>query len=304
MPDKPAPRHAYLIAAHEKPAQLKILLGLLDDPRNDIYIHIDSKARGFFEDELRAAAPNSRMAFCPLRLDARWGDPLFINVINFLLSHAIAEEHSYYHLLSGADLPLKPQSEIHAFFQAHAGEEFVDFDRELIDETMLLQRIGRWNLRRPVRPFDKALFRAVEPLWLGAQKLFGVNRLKGCGVTFQKGAVWFSITHDCAVYALQEAWKYRGYYDYSVCADELWLQTVLVDSPFMAKRAYMGYGDEGAATMRYVDWSRGGRSPRVLTSADYTALKNSALLFARKFDEAVDGEIIRLIADDVRQTGK
>ncbi len=304
MPEKPAARHAYLIAAHEKPAQLKTLLGLLDDPKNDIYIHIDRKARGFSEDELRAAAPKSRMAFCPIRLDARWGDPLFINAINFLLSHAVAEEHSYYHLLSGADLPLKPQSEIHAFFQAHAGEEFVDFDRETVDQAMLLQRIGRWNPRRPVRPLGKALYHAVEPLWLGAQKLLGVNRLKGCGVTFQKGAVWFSITHACAVYALREAWKYRGFYKDSVCADELWLQTVLVNSPFMGKRAYMGFGDECAATMRYVDWSGGGRSPRVLTSADYPALKESGMLFARKFDEAVDGEIIRIIAHDVLTDGK
>ena len=67
----------------------------------------------------------------------------------------------------------------------------------------------------------------------------------------------------------------------------------------MAKRAYRGFGDEGAATMRYVDWSGGGRSPRVLTGADYGALKQSGMLFARKFDEAVDGEIIRRIAGDV-----
>ena len=213
MPENKTSRHAYLIAAHEKPAQLKLLLSLLDHPQNDIYIHIDSKAKGFSEDELRAAAPRSRVSVHPIRLDARWGDELFINAINFLLSHAIAVDHAYYHLLSGADLPLKPQSEIHAFFALHAGKEFVDFDREPIDPDMLLQRIGRWHLRQPVGPLKKKLFRVIEPLWLDAQKLLGVNRLKGCDVAFQKGAVWFSITHECAIYALKEAWKYRRYYE-------------------------------------------------------------------------------------------
>ena len=36
-------RHAYLIIAHDKPRQLEILLSLLDDPRNDVYLHLDSR---------------------------------------------------------------------------------------------------------------------------------------------------------------------------------------------------------------------------------------------------------------------
>ena len=43
-------RHAYLIIAHDKPRQLEILLSLLDDPRNDVYLHLDSRfvARAYF----------------------------------------------------------------------------------------------------------------------------------------------------------------------------------------------------------------------------------------------------------------
>jgi len=299
MPNESTPRHAYLITAHEKPEQLNTLLGLLDDAQNDIYLHIDSKAKGFSEEAMRAAAPNSRVFFAP-RQDARWGDEGFIDVITSLLTMATAQEHAYYHLLSGADLPLQSQQKIHAFFAAHAGQEFVAFDAETVDEGMLRQRIGRWQLRRPVQPLAKKLFRVAEPLWLDLQKLLKVDRLKNSTIVFQKGAVWFSITHSLAVFALKELPNYRAYYEKSVCADELWLQTILANSPFMEKRACMGFDDEGAATMRYVDWSLGGRSPRVLTGADYDALKHSGMLFARKFDEAVDGEIVRRIAGDVR----
>lgn len=36
-------RFAYLIMAHNEPEVFKILLHLLDDERNDIYVHIDKK---------------------------------------------------------------------------------------------------------------------------------------------------------------------------------------------------------------------------------------------------------------------
>ena len=302
MPQEHTLRHAYLIAAHDKPAQLRTLLSLLNHPDNDIYLHIDRKATGFSESELRAAAPLSRVFFAP-RLDARWGDEVFIDVIVSLLRMASTEEHAYYHLLSGADLPLQSQDEIHDFFAAHAGQEFVDFDRETVDAAMLRQRIGRWHMRQPVRPFAKKLYRVMEACWLDLQKLLRVDRLKHCPAVFQKGAVWFSITHACAVYALRQVDQSRTFYRRSVCADELWLQTALAGSPFMEKRAFPGFGDECAATMRFVDWSDGGRSPRVLRNEDYAALMESNMLFARKFDEAKDSEIIRRIAEYI-QTGR
>lgn len=40
-------RHAFLIMAHNHFDFLKILLKRLDDPRNDIYLHVDRKAADF-----------------------------------------------------------------------------------------------------------------------------------------------------------------------------------------------------------------------------------------------------------------
>ena len=38
-------KHAYLIIAHKNLCQLKVLINLLDDPRNDIFVFIDKKAQ-------------------------------------------------------------------------------------------------------------------------------------------------------------------------------------------------------------------------------------------------------------------
>ena len=292
-------RHAFLITAHSKKEQLKNLLSLLDDPAHDIYLHIDQKARDFTEQELSACAPHSRVFFAP-RQDARWGSEVFIDVIVSLVSMACREEHAFYHLLSGVDLPLRPLDEVRAYFEAHAGEEFVSFERETAKPQVIEGRIGHYCWQKPVQPFLRKLDRHLSPVFARMQKLVGINRIKHAPVSFQKGGVWFSITHALAQYIAQTMPQYRAYYRFSSCADEIWLQTLVANSPFMEKRAYMGWDDELAATMRYVDWTGGGASPRTLTSADYDMLIGSGMLFARKFDDAVDADIIQRISDHVR----
>lgn len=301
MPQNAA-RHAYLITAHDKPEQLKLLLSLLDDSNNDLYLHIDKKAAGIQNSDLAGAITKASIQFVP-RLDARWGSEVFIDAIASLLREAVKTEHAYYHLLSGVDLPLKPQEEIRAFFAEHAGKEFVAFDQKSADQRVLVQRLGRYSFRRPVGPYALRVYKRFEPLWNKLQSALGVNRIKRCPVVFQKGAVWFSITHAFALYVLEQFPHYRPYYRHSVCADEIWLQTILVNSPFMERRSFSGWDDELAATMRYVDWSDGGRSPKVLVSEDYAALISSGALFARKFDQAVDGAVIDRIALFVRSRG-
>lgn len=61
-------------------------------------------------------------------IDVRWGDISLIQVEFFLFKTAYCKgNYSYYHLISGSDLPLKTQDEIHAFFDAHYPTEFIGF---------------------------------------------------------------------------------------------------------------------------------------------------------------------------------
>jgi len=291
-------RHAYLITAHNKKAQLLNLLRLLNDPQNDIYIHIDKKAQNISDEELRVAVPDCRVAFVP-RLDSRWGSEAFIDAIVSLVALASAEEHAFYHLLSGVDLPLKSQQEIRDFFNAHMGQEFVSFERETAKPHVIEGRIARYHWQKPMHPFLRRLDRRLSPLSARLQQLVGINRIKRAPVVFQKGGVWFSITHALAQYIVEQMPRYRDYYRHSSCADEIWLQTLVANSPFMERRAFMGFDDELAATMRYVDWNVSGASPRTLTGADYDMLMQSGMLFARKFDEAVDADVIRRISEAI-----
>ena len=56
-------KHAYLIKAHHQFALLRKLLMLLDDERNDIYIHIGMDVR-FEREELKGVVKKICFAFC------------------------------------------------------------------------------------------------------------------------------------------------------------------------------------------------------------------------------------------------
>ena len=90
-------RHAYLIIAHNEPEILRILLSLLDDERNDVYLHIDKKASFDFTN---LKAVKSRLYILPVHIDARWGDFSLVEIELLLLKEAYSNgSYSYYHLL-------------------------------------------------------------------------------------------------------------------------------------------------------------------------------------------------------------
>lgn len=65
-------KNAYCILAHNEPDILKILVSLLDDENNDIYIHLDKKASCFDEKNIIDVAKMSKVMFIPRR-NIGWG---------------------------------------------------------------------------------------------------------------------------------------------------------------------------------------------------------------------------------------
>lgn len=110
-------KHAYMIIAHNEFDLLEILVRLLDDPRNDIYIHIDAKVKDFDFKSFQALTQYSRLRFTPRRISATWGDFSLVNTELLLLQTAVAGEdpaqpYAYYRLISGVDLPIKSNDDL------------------------------------------------------------------------------------------------------------------------------------------------------------------------------------------------
>ena len=284
-------RHAYLIIAHAQWDQLERLLRLLDHPDNDLYIHIDRKARDCPTDRLRAAVRSSGVEIVQ-RYRIYWGSFEMVEATLLLLEMARRRGYGYYHLLSGMDMPTRPQAEIHAFFAQNAGKEFVEFstdasreaNREVGRRARLYHLFMHFSRRFRLRPLNWA-FRQADRACLLVQMLLGVDRLRRFpGLEVRYGSSWFSITDDLAACVLERSDWIRAVFRFANSADELFLQTVVHNTPFRDRLYHPEYDGSCLANQRLVDWKRGRNgSPYTFRLEDFDQIRASGCMFARKF---------------------
>ena len=109
-------------------------------------------------------------------------------------------------------------------------------------------------------------------------------------VKLKYGSQWFSITHELAEYVIKKEDWINKYFKYTLCSDELFLQTLVYNSKFKDKLYKKEMNDDYTSCMRYIDWKRGG--PYTFREEDFKELINSERIFARKFSSKVDNQII------------
>lgn len=295
-------KHAYLIMAHNEPYILEKLLKLIDDERNDIYIHIDKKWKDFSFEYFAKIVKKSKLYYTK-RLDVRWGTYKQIECELLLWeTSSNNNKYEYYHLLSGVDMPLCTQDIIHQYFKEHQGKEFICFDfhdkvLNTVEDRIKYYHFFIKNKRSSnirVKIFSQKLYTRS----LKIQQRFGVNRIKNLNLTVRKGANWVSITDNLVKYILKRKKQIRKIFKDSLCADEVFLQTLVYNSDFY--KNLINYTDNDiVAIKRYIDWNRGG--PYCFKSIDFNELISSNCFFARKFSTKVDIDIIDKIYNYVKE---
>lgn len=285
-------KHAYLIAAHHQIELLKVQLSLLDDDRNDIYLHIDLRCSEFDEDDIRKSVKKSNIYFIRRR-KVSWGGFSQIRLELDLLKSAIDGKYDYYHLISGVDMPIKTQDEIHEFFKKNDGKEFISFDY-VLDLDDINYRFGQYRQFQEVYANKKNWLYKLDAVIIRLQRLFGINRISKLGMQVKKGSNWFSITHGLAVYILDHEDFIERSFKMSRCCDEVFLQTLVYNSEFK-ENLYYNANAGRCYNMRLVDFKRG--NPYVFRKCDYELLVNAEELFARKFDWLIDKDVILMIKE-------
>jgi hypothetical protein len=192
----------------------------------------------------------------------------------------------------GVEFPLKSQNYIHDFFQKNAGYEFIGYHLN----GDFLSRIKYWHFgtkyARSSKVYQRILYR-IEQLSVGFQKIIGVNRINGIEQRFKKGYANWSITHGLACYIIKEFEKEKKYYCFTLCADEIFIHTMVFNSDYYDK--VYNKNDEYASAMRLTTWDD---AQNQFHLSDYDRLMKSDKLFARKFDDANALELIKKIKDN------
>ncbi len=279
-------KHAFLIMAHKNDHVLQTLLHMLDNEQNDIFIHMDLKNTAYHAEELNITTCSK--VFFVDRVRVNWGGYSQIRAeLNLLQEARKRGPYKYYHLLSGADLPIKSQKYIYDFFERNAGKEFVGFCGEKLEDEsrvklyhIFQEKIGRG------KKFNVKLNRG----FLKLQRILKIDRISKLDVCFMKGPNWFSITDRLASVVIDEEEWIKKIFRNTTCCDEVFLQTIIKKRNMLDKVYCLKNSDDNAAAMRYIDWDRG--TPYIFRIEDFKALVESQLLFARKFDEEVDSQII------------
>lgn len=286
-------KHAFLIMAHNCKEQLINLIKLLDDPDNDLYIHIDRKVHLVDNIELISTCKYSKV--CILRsVNVSWGAYSQIECELALLREAAKEEHLYYHLISGTDLPVKTNEEIHKFFLQNQGKEFVHFQDKYVKKTTI-NHVKYYHFLQEYAnsfsPFFNKIVRGAEHVLIGLQKVMHVNRCTSLKV-FQKGANWFSITNSLALFVISKEKEIQKHFKYTLSGDELFMQTIIINSTYSDKLYRPLFDDSYLQCVRYIDWNRG--RPYVFQKSDLEELLDCDAIFARKCSVELSSVILNL----------
>ena len=286
-------RHAYLIIAHSNLEQLQQLLLLLDDPRNDIYIHLDLKSK---LDIKKITPPHMKYSHCRFceRVDVRWGNVSLIQAEMNLFELASQVEHAYYHLISGIDLPLHSQDYIHRYFEGKNFEYIGYSPKWDMRERVYCHNLFMQYMRFP-NQYIRGGLQKMRQLYNKLQILVGY-KMKQPDYEFKAGCEWVSVTHDFVLSLLENKDEILKMYQYAYCPDEIYKQTFAYNSEFR-NRIY-NVTDEFEGCLREIDWKRG--RPYIWRKEDYDYLSHSNKLFARKFDENVDEEIINMLINKIK----
>lgn len=300
-------KHAYLIIAHNNWRQVSLLLSTLDDERNDIYLHIDKKCKNVPIDSLRESVKKSTLHVYK-KFKIYWGHFSQVECELYLFEKASRNKYFRYHLISGADLPIKSQDYIHDFFEKNADYEFVHYDtderlkndHEIGRRTKYYHFLQKYRRRFKVKVINET-FTFLERVSLVIQIIFHVNRLKNSKLKIRYGSNWVSITDDLVCFILKNKDLIYKMFKYTNCSDELFIQTLLYNSKYKNQLYDKKFDDSIEANKRLIDWNRGNNgNPYVWKISDKELIDKSECLFARKFDINIDEEIVNYIISKIK----
>lgn len=272
---------AYLILVHKNPIQVERALRKMYHPDFDFYIHLDKKANSKHYSNI-SALPN--VFFVKNRVDVNWGGYSIIKA-TFNGIREICQrryEYNFINLLSGQDYPLKSAEVIACFFEENAGKEFIKY-RDVISDWKEVQiRYKKYFL--------------TDFKFKGSTRLEGIinslvpeKNLPGNLHPYGESMFWMLST-EAAVYIVNRVEndnKLKSFFTYSWGTDEFLFQTILMNSVYSDRVINNNY--------RYVDWSEQEAHPKILGTEDFYKLKNSSMLFARKFDVLKDKKILDML---------
>jgi hypothetical protein len=272
----------------------------LDHRNVSFYIHINRVADiAGFRDCLSALPSLPYVTWLP-RENSYWAGPGITRATLHGLAAAAAANPppDYILFLSGQDYPIKPTSMILDFLQRNMGKTFLQYAPFPVSGWtdggwFRFRKYHFWLFGRHFGyPLENPEHRVLRRLLnFPARLTFPEGRRIPDGLKPYGGWAWWAMSLAAARYVVDYVshhGEYLRFFNLTLCTDEMFYQTILLNSAEMA-------GAIVNSDLTYANWTAGGSHPAVLTTKDFDDLEASPKLFARKFDMASDPAVLDMI---------
>lgn len=275
-------RLAYLIIAHNNPNILERLVKSIRCEQATVFIHIDLKSdiKQFLQLDIY-----NDVIFIPNRVPVYWGDysqvEATINLLRAAYKHGVFD---YYQLLSGVDYPLRSNKFIIEALSSN-NCEYMEYFKMPVSHKPLNRLENYWLTGAYRHPSEIKRFFLKIPnkilQWLA--HFYKRNYKKHIGeIQPYAGSADWTLSGACVDYILnfiENNPDYLRAFKYTLCPDEMFFQTIVLNSPF---RKHI------APILNFSDWSdRHVQSPPEINEDHLRILKeNKHFLFARKFSNS------------------
>ena len=291
---------AILLLCHKNPEQINDFILSMLHPDIDIFIHIDKKS-DIIKDII--TRKNVYILDHTSRIDVRWGEFSQVEAMLSLLKFSSNKfQYDYYWFCSGQDFPIKPISDILKYFFTFNGDNFIQFiESEHYGKKIENNFDKRNKLYFPKRLLkNKFIWRCLKRLYIEltggynhTYKLFERRDIIG-KIPAYFGSQWSCLHKDFVVWLqeyLDSTPMFIQGYKHVMCPDESFFQTLLMLSPDC---------NNIRDFLHYIDWSEGKSSPKTLKIEDFDLISISPYFMARKFDYALDRDIITLLNNKLK----
>jgi hypothetical protein len=274
-------KQAILITAYKNYHHLEEIIHCFD-ANFELYIHLDKKSK-ISDIELTNLRKYDSVKLVEQKYKVNWGGFYHLKSILYLTEQALKNpENRYFHLITGHDFPIKKSAYFLDFFK--------DNDNEYIDYWTLpkiggadngnMDRIEYYNF---FDLWDFKIHKQHEKIKLAIriQKRLGFKRKIAAKMPkLYGGSTYWSLSRECVSYVTEFSQKKKfvlNRFKYTLCAEEFYFQTLIMNSNFASKVAN--------DNLRHIDWvARNGNNPAVLDETDFEKLQKTNAVFARKFD--------------------
>lgn len=287
---------AILITAYKNYHHLKDLVDFFDD-RFNIYIHIDKKS-SISKDDIERLSLRKGVQYISQHYKINWGGINHLKAILELAAKAIDNsDNTYCHLITGHDYPIASLDKFADFANTNQHNDFMEYFKlpypAWPEDGM--DRLSRYNIYDLIdgrMGLNERLIKGFSKL----QKKIGFKRSFNKDFpTLYGGSTYWSLKRESLKYVFQymaEHPKFLKRFRYSFCSEEIFFQTILLNSPF--KNHIINNN------LRFIIWEeRNGNFPANLDYNDYNNIQKSDALFARKFEYPISEQLLKKIKEDL-----